>query len=377
MQELLGKELIEPDGLSLTRDPLHAFVKAMPDGTKQYAAIINSPLSREKLFCFLNTVSPVPVTVGVRPILADWELPEGKGRINRRLQKLHATLGKYMQEFDRHRGVLYATLMENSLAVLRYELDKLGVFEGGAEIWVHNTEFVDRFLGDMIVASHSHLEDNIPVDQFRAIIAITDSHLRAEAFNRWFWSQTPADRRAILKNSQYTWVFPDDQPGTVLRHNSDTHISILPSGDVDVRIGDRAQGIAKSDGDHWQAVTCVTNFVTPLIQWVVDPEGKRRFQFDFIHEGPFAGMSADYIKEVMPSSGLVLDPRRINPLIGLLALPYVEPSKKNEWPREVGLQGSKRKQEMGPAQIPVLALIRQQDMLDAPLLAAIEEHVQW
>lgn len=59
-------------------------------------------------------------------------------------------------------------------------------------------------------------------------------------------------------------------------------------------------------------------------------------------------------------------------LLGLLAVAYCLPQLRVSWPKKIGLRGLERKQEMGAAQLPVLALMKRAGLLNCSLVAAME-----
>ncbi len=63
-------------------------------------------------------------------------------------------------------------------------------------------------------------------------------------------------------------------------------------------------------------------------------------------------------------------------LTGLLTTAYLSPDIVGEWPKEVGLPGLDRKQNMGAAQVPVLAYMLRRSLLASDLIKAAEAHAQ-
>lgn len=60
-------------------------------------------------------------------------------------------------------------------------------------------------------------------------------------------------------------------------------------------------------------------------------------------------------------------------VLGALAVAYLSPEVRTQWPTKVGLPGSAYQQSMGPAQVPVLTLMFEKQLLNrSSLIQSLE-----
>ena len=96
--------------------------------------------------------------------------------------------------------------------------------------------------------------------------------------------------------------------------------------------------------------------LSPLIVWAKSESGQRR-----------------YFPTEVPSPASDFAPQG-DTLVGLLAALQMSPEIRARLPKEMGLVGSQIKQPMLEAQIPLLALLMQDKILQAPLFGQIEKY---
>lgn len=113
-----------------------------------------------------------------------------------------------------------------------------------------------------------------------------------------------------------------------------------------------------------------SNVLVPAVRWVKHQDGHRDLNLDFLGDSE-SGSARDLL--TLPE-GLPFDSRRVNLLTGLLAVAYFDPEVRRGWPKEMKLRRFGPKQFMGPAQVPVLALMRREQILDSKFFPAAEDY---
>lgn len=111
-------------------------------------------------------------------------------------------------------------------------------------------------------------------------------------------------------------------------------------------------------------------FVKPLLHWKKSENGDKTWDFDFLSRNQLPSQISELVdRDILDEEDR--DPR-LNPLAGLISIAYYSPDIVKQWPAQVGLPGGRHAQTMGPAQIPVLAMMRSNDLLKSEFLANLE-----
>lgn len=118
-----------------------------------------------------------------------------------------------------------------------------------------------------------------------------------------------------------------------------------------------------------------TNFLIPVVRWRRSGIGKRSLVLDFLDESVSPLVKETLGLDKIPEE-LDFDNRRLNPLLGVLSIAYFSPEVRKNWPKTQRLNKGGYQQFMGPAQVPVLALQRRNQILQSGFFSAAEEHVE-
>ncbi len=118
----------------------------------------------------------------------------------------------------------------------------------------------------------------------------------------------------------------------------------------------------------------ITNVLVPTFRltqngrFIVDP-------LDTSAQAPLE----EYVQGYAFPPELRFDPRRFNPLVGLLTAAHFSPEVREDvdvWPTAQPLPGKPKPFMMAPPQVPVLALQRREELASAKFAQALAEHVE-
>lgn len=105
--------------------------------------------------------------------------------------------------------------------------------------------------------------------------------------------------------------------------------------------------------------------VVPLLRWSRSEDGKRHWEF----EGPDTEL-LEAIDSVRP----VIEPDRLDMLIGLVTIPYYLPELRKNWQAWRPLARGGKSNYVGPASVPVMALLHRRALLNSSLVQRVEEY---
>jgi hypothetical protein len=113
--------------------------------------------------------------------------------------------------------------------------------------------------------------------------------------------------------------------------------------------------------------------VAPLLTWSKRRDGKRTWDFD-LGDGPLLNA----IEEMLPV--LFGDRKReqtiLDSLVGLVTIPYFLPELRRKWRAWQPLVKGGKSNYIGPASVPVVALMHQRAILNSALISCAEEYAQ-
>lgn len=101
------------------------------------------------------------------------------------------------------------------------------------------------------------------------------------------------------------------------------------------------------------------SFIIPVITWTVDKYGRRNIILDLLNKST-TGFKNSYT---------------YNSLAGFLMLPYFFEDVSQRWPKRHGYAGNGDPRLMGPAQVPILALMRKEEISATPFFEKAEKYV--
>jgi hypothetical protein len=110
--------------------------------------------------------------------------------------------------------------------------------------------------------------------------------------------------------------------------------------------------------------------VVPILTWEKSPNGARKWRFDS-PDGPLVEVlrsSVPVLSEIDESKGLYLDP-----LVGLVTIPYFLPELRKNWRPWQPLVKNGKSNYIGPASMPVVALMHRRALLNSAFIRNAEE----
>lgn len=409
VREALGVSFEEIEPLALLDAPVQVYSSISETGTPRFDVTIgHNPLDGLDLLNFLKTIAPEKPNNHIEGILGDWDIinPANQERnsFNRDLAELHAKLGTSWEEFAKSQPAFYHPLED---AKLPYSLYDNGYWSGTPKLIPE--ERAKQMENSTILSGYAKsapptLEDM--VEKLRAIgIEVDEEALLGKAKNvinngrlkktknykpirspdalrRKFMGWPKSQRRAFFRS--FVYGLSDDERKKILevrneeifdsveladeaiycypRRLLDAPLAEVCASSTTVREG-AYEGefieLTADDGEKCQVLLPKSTRyvgggrkVAPLISWQRDETGKRQFIFE---------------RAPQPSTEEV----SVDGVLGALAVAYFSPEIRKEWPKHLGI-GDSRKQFMGAAQVPVLALMRRAQLLKSPFIEQAE-----
>jgi hypothetical protein len=113
--------------------------------------------------------------------------------------------------------------------------------------------------------------------------------------------------------------------------------------------------------------------VVPLMTWSKRRDGKRGWDFD-LGDGPLLRTANELLPVLFPDR----TPERIqlDSLVGLVTIPYFLPELRRRWRAWQPLVKGGKSNYIGPASVPVVALMHQRAILNSALVSCAEEYAQ-
>lgn len=399
----------EPNDLTYLDLPLSIYRTHGFDGERFDVVSSHEPLNGQQLLGFLKEIAPNKrLGETADAVISDWNIldriQDPNAAFARRLVDLHKQLGSSWAEFAKSQPGFLSTM---NAARMPY-FDRLYYTSSIASLLPVDETLAERAFGDLVLSASTTILQILDIFQ-KSGMPDADSfvlgalrsevnkkrHLpqksitRVDTMQRRFQSWHPSRKRTFLKglvsalsDEQHTIVmkravdelydtfeFPDGKeyayPRSLLKNETlaeafakrNTAVDGVYEGQfinlppkrpgrrdrVDVLIPGSMRRIA--DGAK----------ISPLISWQRDRNGVRKFVFE---------------RQTYIDDGV----RFRDGVLGALAVAYFSPDIRAEWPEEMSI-GDSRKQFMGAAQIPVLALLRQKQLLKSDFVEATESVV--
>jgi hypothetical protein len=113
--------------------------------------------------------------------------------------------------------------------------------------------------------------------------------------------------------------------------------------------------------------------VAPLITWSKRSDGKRTWDFDLGD-----GTLCEAVEELVPVlfRGQTLEQTRLDSLVGLVTIPYFLPELRRKWRAWQPLVKGGKSNYVGPASVPVVALMHQRAILNSTFVTCAEEYAR-
>jgi len=386
----------------------------------EYVACMDAALTKSALITLLRIVAPYKLSgfddLILYGVIADWRLPEiaGAGRIN----NLHASgLGEHWKTFEQNRRLLVNTLTtDDPLQILsgKHPIQTLRILKDPSTDFLNHgiylgTKNLITFFGrpgisdvlEEIVGllkktrdcKISHRMKRAPADEAIRLFSQFSKKTRAKCLRAAFKKVSLSTQDRIVQ--EYADFASTEPHTTVVTLPDGKHVVVqfekglnsLPEQTAAAYSGrtisvsnglfllEGTANIMEGKKIHY-AMSLDTlrskYFVMPFIHWTSHLGGERTFHYDFVEW-----------RKLPPEINELLDRRaigreevdpRLNPLTGLLAVAYFSPEIIGKWPMHVGLPGSKSHQVMGPAQVPVLAMMQHRSLLRSSFLTNLERY---
>ena len=110
-----------------------------------------------------------------------------------------------------------------------------------------------------------------------------------------------------------------------------------------------------------------TTFMVPVLRWRKDRARIRDWYFR-----PLSPADVDGLGDLAGPGLDSADAAAFNPLLGFVTLPYFQPQLRRRWPEWRHLDRDGKSNIMGPAQVPVLALLHRRALINSELVARCE-----
>ena len=391
-KELLGKELQDAKGLSLTNASISMLKVERPGPAQsEYEGMVLSKIDGALLLKFLNAIASVK-DFGKEDILDDWVMPDLEYQ-KTLLQRHKKALGTDWETFEGSRKVLMETLFFDpklqSQRTASQFADLIGMGHRMLKSFVQSISASPRELQEAFtsfIKERSGIRDRNWIGEESVETTIQ----RISGWNEY--------RLSDISESFIVAGLGSGDHATeelVINHCNDTlgadrEASLkMVDGKIVIQVGKLLRGevvfTPTPRGQKiwdFRAETVVSaNYLIPTIRWEKDRNGERRWILDFL-DRPLAAKCFQFI-DPLPDD-IQFDTRRFNPLIGLATIPYFIPSIRKDWPRHQAIRNGEpipvNKGEggnfMGPAQVLVLALQRKNDSLTTEFFDAAEDHIE-
>lgn len=408
--EVLGLALPEAPGVDYASTPLDIYRSPQQDGSERFDAITQSaPLAGQELFSFLRLVAPADFG-NLKGVIDDWKVVDQAHRSNvggfakaraQELVELHRHLGKSWMEFLKSREVLLDVLVDgqevdaiHTTRRVQRLVDESTMTIGAGHIAYHTararrelTKVLERgfeasgaadpqgnVLDMMTGAVNSVRHGKRPITnthKIRTYFASMPNEQRERAILRLLRSMDEADQTSFIKGAKselYEALTAESGaiylfPRQYLKRPIADSIAAGKTGKIvvgryqadTVLIYPREEGDAKPDVLMLPESIIElepAKTVSPLLTWRRDSEGNRDFVIRRARDNRNFGRFADGV-------------------LGVLLSAYLSPEIRENWPSELPIRDS-RKQYIGAAQVPVLALMRQKQLLRSDVFEALE-----
>lgn len=365
--ELLGGKVEEFGGLKLAESPIHGFRIERPTGVEVLAVMPDVKLGSDAFLGLLQ--SSAPHRIGKIPdrydVVADY-LPLDPNNENKSesLLRLHSKMGSDWIDFMKHFSLFGQTIMERDEDIAIKEIARRGKLGGGG------LDFQYLQIRDKIWATQDPV--NISV----------------------YGGRYPDEATLELRNRRSEWKprYEGDEVGGYIDYFDDSDearkslkLKIEPGSILRITFEDTFQAVVRRrftgrHASHREDLVIdeltSTNVLVPTFHLGKDEDGERSWIIDPVENDKELGLLDEFIEGYSLPPELRFDRQRFNPLVGLLTAAHLSPEITADWPKEQQIGNKGRPNQMGAAQVPVLALQRRGELVQSPFAKALAEHVE-
>jgi hypothetical protein len=402
----LGIGFTEPARMTYLDSPVSVYKSSHPAGERFDVVSTHGALDGEQLLGFLKEVAPNKrVREGVEGVVADWNVVDRAHSKDdfyasraQELVKTHEQLGGSWVEFLRSQPAFLATMEDACMP--RFDRHYRGFSQAR---FLTTAEVAREAPRDIIRQAPASIDGIVGVLESSGIgpeelEAFVVEAVKTDVNAKRRSHQAPVIRRGTLEDKYSRWSksmkrgflkglierMPEEQRDILMaraRENMYDTVT-LPSGEeiayprnllpgtladaledraavVDGAYEGQFVKLRNKDGKVADALVpgsvrrlTPASRVSPLLAWTRTGEGERRFVFE---------------RKTTINDGIQFR----DGVLGALAVAYFSPDVRAEWPEYMSIRGS-RKQVMGPAQVPVLVLMRKAQILKADFIEAAE-----
>jgi hypothetical protein len=397
-------EVHEPAGVRLVDAPIHVLRTEVDDLTTRYDAVFeHPPLRDDSLLNFLKEASPDNGFASVFGVIADWNLPDAYPNSN--LLASHVTLGRHWTDFEASRALFmralsqgtsyyetidtnhysYSTIKLHSPQELAKRFEALWPrmnFYDGRRVYDGEAfpNFVQAVAKYILETGQVNARDAARMASGRTSKATARLYNADRRYSKRYYQSLSDEQKALalenyIRQNYKAIDLENDEMGYFGNHHD-----IAASELLSAYHRRRTLPIRMSDKD----VDVSTVTIRGKERDVVFPHTVRPGMRDVGLQPVVSWQTTEQEDGTMKRLLLIdsHDPTKLRDLnkhiyasvlTGLLCVAYLSPDIRSAWPKAVGLAGQERIQQMGAAQVPVLALMRRKQLLNSPLVQAIEE----
>ncbi len=389
---------------------MHIGIRQTDTGV-EYAAIIDQGLRGADMYDVLMQAAPNKLPFSIQAAAADWRMPEETTHESERLRELHErTFGNLWRVFLQSRGLLLQALT----AKAKREVDGHSTF---CTFYYRPEDIRDEIIQGR-KQSHTSADDTAMLRAMQNDPNVADRF--AIAHRRWLrknakrpnnrafdgWSDflrasllTVCRKDPALRACMQRWENGDIVNGLeeevrqkieeldLMEFSADTlDTPVLVKRDhFASELGQQILGFVQGGATHtrhdWDMGYTIVNhreakeigartkaispqnnnMVMPLMRWTREGRKNRAWMYE-----PLDAESA-------PATFAQSQRERMDSLFGLTTVASLTPSLVAQWPQYMSMQKGGRQQGIHPAQVPLLAIMREKELLGTPLIQAIEE----
>lgn len=338
-----GLDFEEPAGVSLLDSQLHVYEAHDDKGTSFYVHMGDAALNGAQLYNFLLATAPSDVDPGVRDVVGDWKLlvsPNRHDPLARRLGVMHTKLGEAWETFIEG-SYEYITLLQG--------LGLNAIQARSAMKAYANLDEVDVYAFSLVA---ENLKRGTLNDLVTAFEPVAEEDQRDMLYAN--------ARKKINERLHRSKPITADQTVSRIYNTWSTHSK---AKFIEEHFADLSAEDLKRVTDSWyerEAVSSAASerLMQPAISWRRE-SGARKFMIGQQH------------LETQERYRICTDG-----ILGALAVAYLSPEVRTQWPQRMGLPGANYQQFMGPAQVPVLTLMFEKQLLErSSLVRALETDV--
>ncbi len=390
------------------KDSTIAIRSERTENAETYQAVIMDPHSASRdFFDILNHASPSKLDpqYAVQAVKSDWKMPDETTPESKRLQTLHKNgLKGLWSLFERHRKKFldalevaeifpsveekYRTQSEVESDIYQFLQNKPDLLEFFHRLHFGNEEHLMRVLREWRKEQVGRKgKKRIPADNAfnnwtskqlqQAKVYVSRSSIEPQA--RQIAFSMKGENFWNNRNDQYAKITPlgseplyvyDWHAALISAANAHTRNEVVKNGGYEAKVSlEKQRNILRARFHIIENQAVLRRKLFPLLQWNAGPDGRQWMYEDL------DGESFSSLEPALPKSiPFEYDKKQADPLFGLITITGTRQDLVESWPKVMALPKGRYNQILGPAQIPVLAPMKERAILkDNALLDTLED----